>query len=568
MTLYRASTYLVPTLKEAPREAEVISHQLMLRAGMIRKLASGIYIYLPLGFRVLKKVEEIVREEMDRIGCQEIVMPIIQPAELWKETGRWEVYGDELMRVTDRHGREFGLGPTAEEVVTHLVRRELKSYRELPLTLYQINWKYRDEIRPRFGLMRGREFLMKDAYSFDRDYESAQRSYEQQRAAYGRIIERCGLDYRQVKAATGAIGGQSSHEFMVLADSGEAEIAWCSACSYAANVELAPCVDTGRSEDQEEPAVLEEVATPGMRTVTEVSGFLKVEPGKLVKTLIFEDGETIVAALIPGDADLNEEKLRTVMGIDNLHLADGETVEKITGAPVGFAGPVGLENVRIIADRSIQHRTNLVCGALKRDVHFINVKPGRDFQVTEWADLRKVVEGDPCPECSGRLEIQRGIEVGHVFLLGTKYSEAMGAVYQDETGSDVPVVMGCYGIGVSRLMAAAIEQNHDGKGIIWPESLAPFDVVVLPLEVGGDLQSAAESLAESLVAAGKDVLLDDRDCRPGVKFKDAELIGIPVMITVGKTYRETGKFEVKRRCGGDPEFLTGSALVGRFGRRT
>ncbi|MEW5692480.1 MAG: proline--tRNA ligase [Candidatus Hydrogenedentota bacterium] len=546
MTLYRMSNYLIPTLKEEPKEAEVISHKLMLRAGFIRKLASGIYNFLPLGFRVLNKVEKVVREEMDRIGDQEIKMPIIQPKEFWDETGRWDLYGEEMMKIKDRHNREFGLAPTAEEVVTHIIRNEIKSYRQLPITLYQINWKYRDEIRPRFGIMRCREFLMKDAYSFDKDEESAMKSYSLHYEAYCRVIERCGLRYRACEAATGAIGGKSSHEFIVLADTGESQIALCEKCNFASNVELAPAI-SNYIEDNEPMNQVQEILTPDRKTVEEVSEFLKVKPEKLLKTLIVETEKGFFALLISGDSELNEEKIKKVLETGSIKMASFKDVERITNAPVGFAGPCGLKDIKIIADNSIRGKRNWVTGAQKADTHIINVNLDRDFKVDLFADIRNAKKGDICPECNNNIKIQRGIEVGHVFLLGTKYSRAMNAIYQNENGEDKLIIMGCYGIGVSRIVAASIEQNNDERGIIWPLPIAPFDVIVLPLEKEGLVFDKSIEISKKLTSAGFEVILDDRDYRPGYKFADAELIGIPFQIALGKKFKETGKYELKIR---------------------
>ena len=472
----RWSRLLIPTLKEDPSDAAVVSHRLMLRAGMIRQLAAGIYELLPLGLRVIRKVEAIVREEMDRAGAQEVFLPAVQPAELWMTSGRWSVYGAELLRFQDRHGNDFCFGPTHEEVITSLVGREVRSYKELPLNLYQIQTKFRDERRPRFGLMRGREFTMKDAYSFDADEDGAKASYAAMVEAYERIFRRCGLDFRAVEADTGSIGGHDSHEFMVLADSGEDEVVACAGCGYGANVERA---EVGGSADPvgagEDPAPLETVATPGMKTVEEVAAFLEVGPERLVKTLIAVADEEPVVALVRGDHELNEVALRAHLGADAVALADDATVERVTGAPVGFAGPVGLPaGTRIVADPAIRGSANLVCGANQADAHRRGVQPGRDFEVTEWTPLRLARDGDPCPRCDASLELRRGIEVGHVFRLGTKYSEAMGAEFLDSGGKRQPFVMGCYGIGIGRTAAAAIEQNHDEKGIRWPVPIAPL----------------------------------------------------------------------------------------------
>ncbi|SNB45717.1 proline--tRNA ligase [Geobacter sp. DSM 9736] len=551
----RYSQYFIPTVKETPADAEVISHQLMLRAGMIRKLAAGIYNYLPLGLRSIRKVENIIREEMNRAGAIELLMPTVQPAELWQESGRWEQYGKELLRFKDRKDAEFCLGPTHEEVITDLVRREVKSYRQMPLNLYQIQGKFRDEIRPRFGLMRGREFIMKDAYSFDVDEAGADNAYEKMYKAYRRIFERCGLKFRAVEADTGSIGGTSSHEFMVLAESGEDAIVSCSACEYAANVEKAEarqveCVVSA------ENGPLEKVLTPDRRSIEEVSSFLGVQSSALLKTLVLlADGEQVVA-LLRGDHDLNEIKLRNALGCDHVEMASDEQVESITGAPVGFAGPVGL-SVKIIADVAVRGMNNFVTGANAKDLHYKNVRFDRDFTPTMWADIRNVVQGDPCPRCSGgSLEMWRGIEVGHVFKLGMKYSKALKATFLDAEGKEQTIFMGCYGIGVSRTVAACIEQNHDDNGIIFPLPIAPFHCIVSALDPKKDeVRIAAESLYEQLSAAGVEVLLDDRDERPGVKFKDADLIGIPLRLVVGSKNLAEGKVELKDRKTGEVRLL-------------
>ncbi len=543
----RFSTYLLPTWRQDPAEAEVISHKLMLRAGMIRKLAAGLYTFLPLGLRVLRKVEAIIREEMDRAGALEVLMPMVLPADLWKESGRWDQYGKELLRFKDRGGRDYCLGPTHEEVITDLARREIRSYKQLPLNLYQIQTKFRDEIRPRFGVMRAREFIMKDAYSFDADERGAEESYRKMYEAYCRIFERCGLRFRAVEADTGLIGGRFSHEFMVLAESGEDVIASCSNCDYAANIEMA---EVGRSEgkgEKEEPKPLERVLTPGRSRVEEVAAFLGVPPSKLIKTLILRTDKGVVAALLRGDHELSEPKLRRHLGVSTVEMADEGTIREVTGGPMGFSGPVGLK-IPIVADRAISGMRNMVVGGNEEDVHLINANPGRDFQVSEFADIRVAQAGDPCPRCGGRLEIWRGIEVGHIFKLGTKYSEAMGATYLDAEGREKPLVMGCYGIGVGRTVAAAIEQNHDEDGIIFPMSIAPFHVYLLPVNTNDpEVMGVSERLYEELEGEGVEVLFDDRDERAGVKFKDADLIGIPLRLTVGERNLKEGKVEIRKR---------------------
>ncbi len=552
----RYSKLFLPTLKESPAEAEVVSHKLMIRAGMIRKVASGLYTYLPLGLRAIRKVEQIIREEMNRAGAQELLMPMVQPAELWQESGRWKLYGPELLRLKDRHDRSFCLGPTHEEVICDTVRREVRSYRDLPLNLYQIQTKFRDEIRPRFGLMRGREFIMKDAYSFDVDEEGLDRTYRAMYEAYCRIFQRCGLEFRAVEADTGSIGGHASHEFMVLADTGEDTIASCTSCSYAANVELAPVV-TEYEPDHGPEEPMQEVATPGKRTVEEVTGFLQVALQRLVKTLVFEADGRPVAALVRGDHEINEVKLKNLLGAEELMMAGEGVVKRVTGAPVGFAGPVGLkEEVEVVADRALEGVRNFVCGANRQDAHLVGVNFGRDCPVPRFADIRVITESDPCPKCGAPVELRRGIEVGHIFKLGTKYSEPLGVTFLDENGKERPAIMGCYGIGVGRTVAAAIEQNHDDKGICFPPPIAPFDVIITVVNAkDGELMKAAEEMAEELEASGLEVLLDDRDERAGVKFKDAELIGIPVRVTIGKKLKVSGKVEVVRRRDGAVEEL-------------
>lgn len=558
----RYSQYFIPTVKETPSDAEVVSHQLMLRAGMIRKLAAGIYSYLPLGLRSIRKVETIVREEMNRAGAIELLMPSVQPAELWQESKRWEQYGKELLRFKDRKDAEFCLGPTHEEVVTDIVRREVKSYRQLPLNLYQIQNKFRDEIRPRFGLMRGREFIMKDAYSFDVDSAAADLSYEKMYQAYRRIFQRCGLNFRAVEADTGSIGGSSSHEFMVLADSGEDAIVSCSACEYAANVEKAEARPL--AAEHAEPRQLERVETPAKRSVEEVTAFLGIPASTLIKTLLLvADGEP-VAALVRGDHDLNEIKLKHLLGCEELSMAEESLVHQVTGAPVGFAGPVGL-SIKIVADLAVQGMRNFVAGANAADMHLKNVNLGRDFTPAVFADIRNVVHGDQCPRCSsGHLEMWRGIEVGHVFKLGTKYSDALKATYLDSDGKERIVFMGCYGIGIGRTVAACVEQNYDDQGIIFPIPIAPFHCVVSAVNVkDAEVMAAAEELYRSLSEAGVEVLFDDRDERPGIKFKDADLIGIPLRIVVGAKNLAEGKVELKIRKGGEVQLMPLAEAAGR-----
>ncbi len=546
----RTSQLLLPTLREDPGEAETVSHRLMLRSGLIRKVAAGIYTYLPLGLRIIRKVEQIIREEMNRAGAQELLMPIASPAELWKETGRWDYYGKELLRLKDRHERDFCLGPTHEEVITDLFRREVRSYRQLPLNFYQIQTKFRDEIRPRFGLMRGREFIMKDAYSFDADEAGAKVSYQKMYDAYTRIFTRCGLTFRAVEADTGLIGGDISHEFMVLADTGEATVVYSDQGSYAANVERAevlPPVET----DTSPPRPLASVATPQRRTVDEVTRFLKIAPHRLVKTLLYKAGEETIAVLIRGDHEVNEVKLAKLLGVTEVEMAAPERVKEITGAPPGFAGPVGLKNVRILADHAVKGMKNFVVGANLADTHYVDANWGRDFTVNQFADLRNAQTGDVSPRGEGTLMLAKGIEVGQVFLLGTKYSKSMNATILDDQGKERLAIMGCYGIGVGRTAAAAIEQNHDEKGILWPFPIAPFHVHLLPLSQSATVGEATTNLYTALQQAGLEVLWDDRDERAGVKFNDADLIGAPFQVIIGDKSLAEGLIEIKIRRSGE-----------------
>ncbi len=545
----RVSQFPLNTLKETPADAEIVSHQLMLRAGLIRKLAAGLYTWLPLGLRALRKVERIVREEMDRAGALEVMMPAVQPAELWQESGRWTQYGPELLRFKDRHQRDFCFGPTHEEVITDLVRKELKSYKQLPVNYYQIQVKFRDEVRPRFGVMRAREFIMKDAYSFHADQASLQQTYDAMYQAYAAIFTRCGLEFRAVSADTGAIGGSSSHEFHVLAESGEDAIAFSTESDYAANVELAEAVAPKGAR----PAAtkkLEQVPTPGMRTIEDLKTKLGWKPSQGVKTLLMdaEDGG-VIALVLRGDHELNPMKAEKLAGIAKpVAFAAIEKVRKAVGCDPGSIGVVGLK-VRMVVDRAAAHMADFNCGANQDDLHLSGVNWERDAPLGEVADLRKVVEGNPSPDGKGLLKIARGIEVGHVFQLGTKYSEKMGCTVLGEDGKEQVVTMGCYGIGVTRIVAAAIEQRHDAKGIDWPASIAPFQVAIVPMGLGKSekVKAAAEALYAELVAAGIDVLFDDRDARPGVMFADMELIGVPHRIVVGERGLDKGSFEYKGR---------------------
>jgi prolyl-tRNA synthetase len=557
----RYSEMFLPTGREVPSDAELISHQLMIRAGLMRKLTSGVYSYLPLGYRVIRKFEQIVREEMNRAGAQEVFLPMVQPAELWQESGRWVHYGKELLRFRDRHDRECCLGPTHEEVITDLVRNEIKTYRQLPRNLYQIQTKFRDEIRPRFGVMRCREFGMKDAYSFDMDEAGAEISYRKMFEAYQRIFTRCGLNFRPVEADSGTIGGSYSHEFMVMADSGEDAVCYCGGCSYAANLEKAEIARPAATKMDGETLPAAEVHTPEVRTIEEVCGFLSVGPEAVVKTLIFSGDGNPVAVLIRGDHEVNEAKVRNYLGCDSLELADEELIRKVTGSPRGFAGAVGIRT-RVIADYSLLGMDDCVMGANREDYHLRHVKPGRDFPVADYADLRVIRELDPCPRCGAEVRFARGIEVGHVFKLGTKYSKAMKAVFLDQGGKEKTMVMGCYGIGIGRTVAAAIEQNHDVDGIVWPLQLAPYAVIITPVNVNEkSLSDAAEELYCILTESGVEVILDDRDERAGVKFKDADLIGIPYRVTVGPKRLAEGKMEIKNRRSGEIAILPVSEVA-------
>jgi prolyl-tRNA synthetase len=544
----RWSGYYLWTTREVPRDAEVVSHQLMVRAGMIKKVAAGIYTYLPFGWRSMAKMEAIVRREMNAAGAIELSMPAVQPAELWRESGRWQRYGKELLRIRDRHERDFCFGPTHEEVVTDIVRHDLSSYRQLPVNLYQIQTKFRDEIRPRFGLMRGREFTMKDAYSFHADEETLDMTYQEMYRAYEQVFAACKLDYTVVEADTGAIGGSSSHEFMVVAETGESAIVRCPDCDYAANVEKAEAAPLALPPATA-PEERVQVDTPGAHTVQQVAEMLDVPAERVVKTLLYEAEQGVVAVLIRGDREVNEIKLANLLDVPEIRLASDETVQRVSGAPVGFAGPLGLaDDVRLIGDESVRGLTNVVVGANAADSHWTGVNWDRDVDIAEWQDLLMVADGDACPQCDGTLVASRGIEVGHIFKLGTKYSEAMQCVFLDDSGESHPMIMGCYGLGIGRTVAAAIEQSHDDDGIIWPLPLAPFEVLLIALNqddeaVGG----AAEALYDDLTAAGVDVLYDDRAERPGVKFNDADLIGIPIRVVVGARSLAEGQIELSLR---------------------
>ena len=551
----RVSKLYAPTLREVPAEAEVVSHQLMLRAGFMRKAAGGIYTYLPLAWRVLKKIERIVREEMDAKGSQELLMPIVQPAEIWQESGRWDVYGAEIFRLQDRHNRCFCLGPTHEEMVTTLIRGDVRSYRQLPLSVYQIQNKYRDERRPRFGLMRGREFIMKDAYSFDRDEAGLDKSYQDMYDAYTNIFTRCGLNFRPVEADSGAIGGSGSHEFMVIADSGEAEIVFCTSCDYAANVEKAELFPL---EAQEEAMLTkEEVVTPDCKTIADVCAYLKLPVDHSVKAVAYNSEKGLILCFVRGDHEVNEIKVINTCGVIDLEMATEEQLAA-AGTVGGYMGPVGIDNKKVIVvvDATVMKMHNVCCGANKEGYHFINVNPGRDFTPTYVADIRLIQEGDPCPHCGGEVSKARGIEVGQVFKLFTKYSSALKATYLDENGKEQPMVMGCYGVGVSRTMAAAIEQNYDDNGIIWPIEIAPYHVLVVPVNTKDEASAAkAEEIYMQLKKVGLETVIDDRKERPGVKFKDADLIGYPLRVVVGPKTLTEGKLEVKIRKTGEIRYL-------------
>lgn len=552
----RWSQTLIPTLREAPREAEIPSHLLMLRAGMMRKVAAGVYSYLPLGWRVIRKVEQIVREEMDRAGAVETFLPTLQPKELWEEAGHWHDFGKEKMRISDRHDREFALGPTHEWVVTDIARHEIRSYRQMPINLYQIQTKFRDEIRPRFGLIRAREFIMKDAYSFDRDEQGIDLSYKKMFDAYCRIFDRCGLRYVAVEADAGAIGGSYTEEFMVLADSGDEPLVICPDCGFTARPERAEARFRAKSSTGD-PQAIEKIATPDMRTIEQLTNFLERQPEEFLKSLVYvADGEPVVA-IVRGDHELSESKLGRLLGSTDLEMADEETIERVSGGPVGFTGPVGLSGVRIIADNAVPDMTNAVTGANEGNFHLLNVNYDRDFRADTVEDIRVVTEGDVCPKCERGLEFHRAIEVGHTFKLGKGYSEPLKATFLDEKGEENCFIMGCYGIGITRTVAATIEQHHDDAGIIWPVPLAPYQVLILPIAMANDrIVEVSDKLYEQLTELGIEVLYDDRDERPGVKFKDGDLIGIPFRVCVGERNLKNGQVEVYDRRTGETELVS------------
>ncbi|MDQ0412469.1 proline--tRNA ligase [Mesobacillus stamsii] len=546
----KQSMSFIPTLREVPADADVKSHQLLLRAGFIRQNASGVYTYLPLGRKVLQKVEAIIRDEMNHAGAAELFMPALQQAELWQESGRWYSYGPELMRLKDRNDREFALGATHEEVITSLVRDEVKSYKRLPLTLYQIQTKYRDEKRPRFGLLRGREFIMKDAYSFHASQESLDEVYERIFQAYSNVFRRCGLNFRAVIADSGAMGGKDTHEFMVLSDIGEDTIAYSDTSDFAANIEMAPV--TAVYEKSSDPAKeLEKVRTEGKKTIEEVSSFLNVEEKDCIKSLLFKIDDRFVLVLVRGDHEVNDIKLKNYYGAATVELADTITTKEILGCSVGSLGPIGVDGVEVLADLAVEAIVNGVCGANEEDYHYTNVNPDRDLKVSTYTDLRFIKEGDPSPDGQGTIVFAKGIEVGHVFKLGTRYSESMNAEILDENGRSKPMIMGCYGIGVSRTMAAVAEQFNDENGLVWPTNISPFDVHLIAVNTKDNAQAElAEALYSSLQQAGMEILLDDRQERPGVKFADADLIGLPIRVTIGKKASE-GIVEVKIRKNGE-----------------
>ncbi|MDG3006996.1 proline--tRNA ligase [Paludisphaera mucosa] len=546
----RWSSALIPTLKETPADAVAPSHILLMRAGMIRQLGAGAYTYLPLGLRVLKKAEAIIREEMDAAGAFELLMPALQPIELWKESGRFETFGDLLMKLTISGGHHMALGPTHEEVVTDLVRDLISSYKQLPITLYQIQTKFRDEPRPRFGILRTREFLMKDAYSFDADVDQLNASYDAMYEAYCRTFDRCGLPYVVVEAESGPIGGDASHEFMVPCSTGEDKVIQCLACGYAANqekAEVGAVADAPARTIAADAPAYEAVRTPGRKTIRDVCAFLKVAEPTSGKLLVYLADGKPVAILLRGDHEANEAKVRRAFGATTLAPADADSIQKATGAPIGFLGPVAIQ-IPLIVDKAVAAMETIVVGGNEVDVHLTGVVPGRDFKLDRLADLRNADDGDPCPRCGAAMVVKAGLEIGHVFKLGTKYSKAMGASYLDEKGVEIPIIMGCYGIGVNRIVAAAVEAGHDANGIIWPLNLAPYQVAVVPLSVkDAAVMAAAESIEKKLVAAGYDVILDDRDQRPGFKFKDVDLIGVPLRVVIGERGLKEGKIEIKWR---------------------
>jgi prolyl-tRNA synthetase len=560
----RWSNSFIPTIKEDPQDAEAVSHKLMVRAGLIRRLTAGAYIYLPMGYRILRKASEIVREEMDRSGAVELLMPAIQPPELWKKTGRYEDIGEVMIKYNDRHGREMALGPTHEEVVTDLVSKEIRSYKDLPLTLYQIQTKFRDEVRPRFGIVRSCEFIMKDAYSFDRDAESMEKSYKKMYDAYCRIFERCGLPYVAVEADPGLMGGTVSHEFMIPSEIGEDRIVMCVKCGYAASTEVAKVAYKESEAPADVSKNMEKISTPGVSTVEDVSSSLKIKPSDVIKTLIYvADGQPL-AVLVRGDHEANEAKIKNMTGAKALELAGEKKVKEVTGADTGFSGPVGL-SIKIYGDNSVKDMSNAVTGANSKDNHFINVVPGRDFKVDVWADIRAITVNDVCPRCGGAIEMKSAIEIGHTFKLGTKYSSPLGATYVDENGKEQTIVMGCYGIGINRILASLVETSHDKDGIIWPISLSPAEVVIIPIKMDDkEVVSKGEEVYEALKTSGIEAVLDDRERSAGIKFKDADLIGFPVQVVIGKKSLAENKIEVKRRATRSVELIPAEDFIARI----
>lgn len=549
---------LINTLWQAPSEAEISSHKLMLRAGLIKKLAAGIYIFMPLGLKVLRKIENIVREEMDASGALELLMPVLQPEQLWQETGRWDKMGKEMIKIQDRHKRRFGLGPTHEEIVTDIIRKEVKSYRQLPVILYQIQTKFRDEIRPRFGVIRAREFTMKDAYSFDRDIDGLNKNYKKMYNAYCKIFDRCALKYQIVEAESGIMGGDVSHEFMALADSGEDIIVLCPSCGYSASIEKAEAVDIKQKiVDKQKEKLIKEIDTPEVKTIKQLTELLKISPKNLVKTLIYKTNNKVIAVLIRGDHEVNVTKLLKLIQCEELELADSDIIEKITGAPVGFTGPVGLkEKIKIIADNEVLNMKNFITGANKKDTHLLNVNIGRDFKIDISGDIRFITEADQCPKCASRIKIKKGIELGHIFKLGTKYSKSMKAKFLDKDGKEKTIIMGCYGIGISRIIAAVIEQNNDENGIMWPKSIAPYQVEILPLNVNdNETMQIAKNLYKKILSEKIEVITDDRNERPGIKFKDADLIGIPIRITISSQKAKDNIVEIHKRNTGENKLV-------------
>jgi len=559
---------LIPTLKEDPQDAEVISHKLMIRGGFVRKLMSGVYTYLPLGLRVLEKVKRIIREEMDAKGGQEVLMPAIHPPEVWKQTGRYDLLGEVLIKFRDRHGKELVLGPTHEEIITDLVANNVRSYKELPLILYQIQTKFRDEPRPRFGVMRTSEFIMKDAYSFDCDVAGMEESYTKMYDAYCRIFTRCGLPYIPVEADPGMMGGSTSHEFMVPSDAGEDKIVICQKCSYAASVDVAACKSKTKGPSKEKKMPITEVETPGITTIEKVSELLKTEKTMLVKTLIYKADDKIVALLLRGDHEANETKLKNFLKCSVLELADAKTIEAVTGAPVGFSGPVGLKNARIVADNSVIDMANFVTGANKKDAHLINVNMVRDFEMKEFSDFKMISSEDGCPSCGKPIEIKQAIEVGHTFKLGTKYSDVLGAKFLDKDGKELPAIMGCYGIGVTRILASVIEASNDKDGIVWPLEIAPYQAVIIALNMEDKkVKEISEDVYNKLEKVGVEVLFDDRSESAGIKFKDADLIGIPIKIVVGAKNAKKDVVEIKDRKTGNVEEVPAKEIVSKIKAR-